>query len=263
MELPSHIIFLHGYTTPTEPSRETLGRAFASVGLTPELHTPQAPSGHSRQDPFNPTGEPSWFRYWTDHSVTIPQQLDDADLGDVHKVMYSPWKVGASEQASLWNLLTDTSGDSDASRVALLGESQGGVMAALLAMEWNRQHPMNQLGWLGLVRTAPDRHTWQPRPRNSDQTFTFDPSWNTAPPSYTTRVSVVLGAEDLTYRTSTSLAALGSLLINNRIHTPGIGFYHSPSGNVDLRILPQVTHDSHEQLVFDNLAASMAMWPES
>jgi len=97
----------------------------------------------------------------------------------------------------------------------------------------------------------------------SDRAVTFDPSWNTAPPSYTTRVSVVLGAEDLTYRTSTSLAALGPLLINNRIHTPGIGFYHSPSGNVDLRILPQVTHDSHEQLVFDNLAASMAMWPES
>jgi hypothetical protein len=263
MKGPSYIVFLHGYTTPTEPSRDTLTRAFASAGLNPELISPQAPSGESRRDPFNPKGEPSWFRYSTDHSVNIPQQLDDADLTDVYEVMYSSWEVEKGHQLSLWELLTQACDSHGASEVALIGESQGGVMAALLGIEWNRQHPTSQLGWLGLVRTAPDRHTWQPRPRNSDETFTFDSSWTTAPPSYTTRVSVVLGAEDLTYRASTSLAALGPLLISNRIHTPGLGFYHSPSGNVDLRVLPNVTHDSDEDLVFETLAHSMAMWAAS
>mgnify|MGYP000275836150 CR=1 FL=1 len=263
MGTPSHVIFLHGYTTPTEPSRANLTRAFASVGLTAELITPQAPSGALRNDPFNPTGQPSWFRYSTDHSATIPQRLDDANLSDVYQVMYSPWTANGSEQMSLWDVLTVAAAHDGAARVALVGESQGGVMAALIGIEWNRQHPTNQLGWLGLVRTAPDRHTWQPRPRNRDETFSFDPEWSTVPASYTTRISVVLGAEDLTYRTSTSLAALGPLLANNRIHTPGIGIYHSPSGNVDLRILTDVTHDSQEQRVFQTLAQSIATWPAS
>ena len=57
---------------------------------------------------------------------------------------------------------------------------------------------------------------------------------------------------------STSLSALGPLLINNPIQTDGIGIYHSADGNVDLRILPEVTHDSHEREVWEALATSLA-----
>ena len=258
MTWPSHVIFLHGYTTPAEPSRDTLQRAFASVAIHPELITPQAPSGDSRRDPFNPEGAPSWFRYSTDHGAAVPQRLDDADLTDVYEVMYSSWPDSDVEQQSLWELLTTASSHDGASSVALVGESQGGVMAALLGIEWNRQHPSDQLGWLGLVRTAPDRHTWQPRPENSDRTFTFASTWSLLPPRYVTRFSVILGADDVTYRTSTSIAALGPLLVNNPIRTPGIGIHQSARGNVDLRIIPDVTHDSHEQLVFNTLAESIA-----
>ena len=255
---PRCIVFLHGYTTPHEPSRETLSQAFTAAGLAVELHTPTAPSGDLRVDPFNPDGAPSWFRYATDLSSTIPQQLDAANLSDVHDVMYAPWTVDVDEQVSLWSLLTSVCALHSASNVALVGESQGGVMAALLGIEWNRQNPRDQLGWIGLVRTAPDTHTWQPRPRASVGTWELDPMWSSVPPRYATHFSIILGAEDLTYRVSTSVGALGPLLINNPIRTDGIGLYHAVDGNVDLRILPEVTHDSHEREVWETLANSLA-----
>ena len=131
-------------------------------------------------------------------------------------------------------------------------------MAALLGIEWNRQNPSDQLGWIGLVRTAPDTRTWQPRPQTSVGSWELDPTWSSVPPRYATHFSIILGAEDLTYRVSTSVGALGPLLINNRIHREGIGIYYSADGNVDLRILPDVTHDSHEQDVWFALAESIA-----
>ena len=89
-------------------------------------------------------------------------------------------------------------------------------------------------------------------------TWELDPTWSAAPPRYATHFSIILGAEDLTYRVSTSVGALGPLLINNRIHREGIGIYYSADGNVDLRILPEVTHDSHEREVWEALANSLA-----
>jgi pimeloyl-ACP methyl ester carboxylesterase len=251
------LLFLHGYTSPNVPSRETLARALRSAGVDAELHTPLAPEGEHRRDPFNPSGESSWFRYATDRSNLVPQGIDYANLADVHHVMYSPWESHGSVELALWDQLCVLA-EHGADHVALVGESQGGVMAALLGIEWNRQHPQNQLGWIGLVRTAPDPHTWQPRPMNDSATFTFNDEWAQVPPRYATQFCVVLGADDETYRTYTSLAALGPLLINNQISNSGIGIHQSAEGNVNLRILPGVTHDSHEDDVFSALAAALA-----
>jgi len=256
---PTHVVFLHGYTSPGEPSRQALSRAFNSAGITAELHTPIAPSGSTRIDPFNPSGASSWFRYATDLSNVVPQGIDYANLQDVHEVMYSPWTVDGSEQSSLWDLMTSLAGTENGKQVALVGESQGGVMAALLGIEWNRQFPTNQLGWLALVRTAPDPHTWQPRPMNNDATFDFDLHWEQTPPRYETRFCVVLGADDPTYRTYTSIGAIGPLLINNTVVNTDIRIHHSNDGNVDLRILPRVTHDSHEDEVFAAVAQSIVV----
>jgi hypothetical protein len=256
-EHPTHVLFLHGYTTPVEPTRETLTRALRSVDLAAELHTPLAPDGDVRRDPFNPAGDSSWFRYATDRSDCVPQGIDYANLSDVHDVMYSSWESHGLVHQSLWDQLTLIA-DNGAKTVALIGESQGGVMAALLGIEWNRQNPHNQLGWIGLVRTAPDPHTWQPRAADESGTFTFHDPWNVLPPRYETRFCVVLGADDTTYRTYTSIGALGPLLINNQISNRGIGIHHAPDGNVDLHILPGVTHDSHEDSVFATVAASLA-----
>lgn len=254
---PTSMLFLHGYTSPGEPSHATLTQALSNAGVTADVYTPLAPAGDTRRDPFNPDGASSWFRYATDNSALVPQGVDYAELSDVYDVMYSPWVSHDASHASLWDQLTMLVDRDGAESVALVGESQGGVMAALLGMEWNRQHPENQLGWLGLVRTAPDPHTWQPRPANQQRTFTFDPQWDHVPPRYQTNFCVVLGADDPTYRTYTSIAALGPLLINNPVCNPEIAIHYDIDGNVDLRILPGVTHDSHEAEVFAALATSL------
>ena len=254
---PQHVLFLHGYTTPVEPTRETLTKALHSAGINAELHTPLAPEGDARRDPFNPAGDSSWFRYATDRSDCVPQGIDHANLPDVHHVMYSSWEAHGLVHLPLWDQLSSMA-DDGAKHVALIGESQGGVMAALLGIEWNRQNPHNQLGWIGLVRTAPDPHTWQPRAASESGTFTNHERWTQVPPRYETRFCVVLGADDQTYRTYTSIGALGPLLINNHISNSGIGVHNSANGNVDLHILPGVTHDSHEDHVFAAVAASLA-----
>ena len=254
---PTHVVFLHGYTSPVEPSRETLIQALHAAGINAELHTPIAPDGAARIDPFNPEGAASWFRYSTDLSALVPQGIDYANLQDVHDVMYSPWVSAGMEQPALWELLTSIAGGDAANNVALVGESQGGVMAALLGIEWNRQFPNNQLGWIGLVRTAPDPHTWQPRPMNELKTFNFDANWDVIPPRYETRFCVVLGGDDPTYRTYTSIGAIGPLLVNNPVASSDIQLHHASNGNVDLHILAGVTHDSHEDQVFAALAQSI------
>ena len=255
---PRSVLFLHGYTSPSEPSRDTLTQALDNAGVIADVHTPLAPEGDTRRDPFNPDGAASWFRYTTDRSALVPQGVDYADLADVYAVMYSPWVSHGLSHAPLWDQLATLVDRDGADCVALVGESQGGVMAALLGIEWNRQHPDNQLGWLGLVRTAPDPHTWQPRPPHEQRTFTFDPQWDQPPPRFNTHFCVVLGADDPTYRTYTSIAALGPLLINNPVCNPEIQIHYNVNGNVDLHVLPHVTHDSNEADVFAALAASLA-----
>jgi hypothetical protein len=250
---PQHVVFLHGYTTPDDPPAETLLLALNRAGISPALHMVKAPEGDDRRDPFNPEGAASWFRYSTDLSQQVPQVLDLADLDDVRAVLTGGWTSHDRDWPGLWNVIAELAGRSSAPDIALVGESQGGVMATLVAMEWNRSNPDNQLGWLGLVRTAPDPRSWQPLSQLADPPS--EPG--VYPPRFETRFAVVLGEDDLTYRTYTSLAALGPLLVNNPIAEPGIGVYSRPHGNVQLAVLPGVTHDSHRQLVFDTLAAML------
>jgi hypothetical protein len=257
-------IFLHGYTTPY-PAAKIWDALFAQSGRSEvQVHTPVAPNGRSRRDPFNPKGRPSWFRYSTDHSALVPQRADRPDLGDVAHGMYD--SGGTKAGPPLWDLLSSAvRAAGGAADVALAGESQGGVMAAFLGFEWNRRHPDDQLGALGLIRTAVDPQTWQPRPP-SRQNLSFDdawagvgvvddPEWTGVPPRYRTMFHVVLGADDVTFRTYLSMYSLGPLLQRNPLRD-------GTDGNVEITVLPGVGHADHDRQVYRTYLKSLLQtWP--
>lgn len=233
---PPQFVFLHGYTTPY-PGVGVWDRLFAAAGSAPvQVHAPVALGGVSRRDPFNATGRPSWFRYSTDHSQLVPPQFDRPDFADVAQSLHGR---GTKAGESLWQVLeraVDAAGS--AGRVALAGESQGGVMAAFLGIEWNRVNPDAQLGALGFIRTALDPQTWQPRPPGVP--VVDDPTQAVRPPRYDTQFQVVLGSDDLTFRPWFSLASLGPLLDSNPVG----------GGNADLVVLDGVGHADHDRAVY-------------
>lgn len=241
-------VFLHGYTTPF-PGVGIWKRLFAAAGAPDvEVHAPTAPGGVGRRDPFNPTGRPSWFRYSTDLSRLVPPRFDRPDFGDVAECMYE--RNGTKAGGSLWEVLERAvSAAGGAAHVTLAGESQGGTMAALVGFEWNRVNPRQQLGTIGLIRTAVDPQTWQPRPQGSP--VVDDPLWAVPPPRYRTRFHVVLGDDDATFRPWFSLASLGPLLDAN------------PLGeNVEVTVLPGVGHADHDRLVYRTYVGRLLrQWP--
>lgn len=247
------VIFLHGYTTPGDPPEGRIEAAFDQAGMRVRVIAPTAPSGRSRLDPYNPYGRASWFRYRSDHTSCVPQRLDQARAADVREVLF-----GAAGLVEVLGEAVDLQG---AARVAVVGESQGGVMAALLAVHWNLTHPSRQVGALGLVRTAPDPLTWKDLRRPER-----DSAWPTGsgrvPPRFDTRIAMVLGAEDQVFRPYTSLYAAGPLLESNPvasgIEVPGLSH---PAGNARVRILPGVGHSSHSDVVFRELADLLLVSP--
>lgn len=242
----TQVIFLHGYTTPGDPPEERVEAAFDQAGMKVAVIAPTAPSGRSRLDPYNPYGRASWFRYRSDHTSCVPQRLDRARADDVREVLF-----GAAGLVEVLGAAVDRDG---AARVAVVGESQGGVMAALLAVHWNLTHPSQQLGALGLVRTAPDPLTWRDLSRPEIGTH-WPTGTGRVPPRFDTRIAMVLGAEDQVFRPYTSLYAAGPLLETNPvasgIEVPGLSH---PAGNARVRILPGVSHSSHSEMVFRALA---------
>lgn len=240
------VMFLHGYTTPGEPPEGRIEAVFDQAGMEVTVVAPTAPSGRSRLDPYNPHGRASWFRYRSDHTSCVPQRLDRARAEDVREVLFG--------QAGLVEMLGDAVARDGAARVAIVGESQGGVLAALLAVHWNLTHPSHQVGALGLVRTAPDPLTWMDLCRSES-----DSPWPTGPgrvpPRFDTSIAMVLGAEDQVFRPYTSIYAAAPLLESNPvasgIEVPGLSH---PEGNTRVRILPGVSHASHSDVVFRALA---------
>lgn len=243
-------VFLHGYTTPY-PGAGLWKRLFEAEGAGEiEVHTPVAPSGVVRRDPFNPKGRPSWFRYATDHSALVPPRFDRPNFDDVLHGMYDA--RGTKSDGSLWGVIeraVTAAGSAD--RVVLAGESQGGTMAALLGFEWNRVHPREQLGALGLIRTAVDPHTWQPRPPG--QPIVDDAEWNISPAPSSTIVHLVLGEADRTFRPWFSIASLGPLLDAR-----------ASNGGVSVEVIPGVGHADHDRLVYRTYAQRLLRrWPTS
>jgi len=242
----TQVVFLHGYTSPGDPPEELIQGAFEQAGMEVTVMAPTAPSGRSRLDPYNPHGRASWFRYRSDHTSCVPQRLDRARVEDVREVLF-----GA---AGLVEVLGGAADREGAARVAVVGESQGGVMAALLAVHWNLTHPAHQVGALGLVRTAPDPLTWMDLSR-PEPGSPWPAGAGRVPPRFDTSIAVVLGAEDQVFRPYTSLYATGPLLETNPVASGvEIPSLSHPAGNSRVRILPGVTHASHSDVVFRALA---------
>jgi len=234
------LIFLHGYTTAW-PKAPVWTRLLAEVGLGDvEVDAPAAPRGVARRDAFNPRGLPSWFRYSTDHSAEVPQRFDAPDAGDLDSLLSGP--------GSLYDSLRSAARDcGGAHRLALVGESQGGVVAAALAMRWNLEHPGDQLGAVGLLRTAPDPSTWS----------------GGAPARFDTRFQVLLGALDATFRPTFSIHALEPLLrCNPSASTEVPSPYRQHDGNVRLEVLPGVEHGTANRAVYRRYVQLLAQdWP--
>lgn len=246
----SEVLFLHGYTTPGDPDAEVISHAFATQGMPVTVTAPTAPAGRSRLDPFNPYGRASWFRYSTDNTDRLPQGLDLARPEDVREVLH--------QSGGLVDLLGELVDRATASQVAVVGESQGGVMAAALTVLWNDVHPQEHLGALGLVRTAPDPLTWRDL-RETNEGGTWPALGERLPPRFDTRIAMVLGADDRVFRPYTSLYASSPLWENNPIARSALVPENSSAdGNTRLAILPGVTHGNETGLVFDTLAALVA-----
>jgi len=243
--LPNTVVFLHGYCTPGAPSDRELEHAAIRAGVQVTVISPVAPSGPERVDPFNPTGQPSWFRYSTDLTATVPQRPDDPHATDVHDMLYA--------QGGLVSLLQDVVAERGSDSVIVVGESQGGVMAGFLALAWAHLHPDSALRAIGLVRTAVHPWTWQDLSQVGPGR-----SWPTGegaiPPPMTSRIAIVLGENDAVFRPYASLYAVGPLLETNPAMPPGlIGMPTAASGRVRVRVLPGVDHDGATEQVFTTL----------
>lgn len=249
------VLFLHGYRG-TLPAAQ-VAAAFERAGLAARVEAPIAPSGADRVDEFNPVGLPSWFRYLTDDWEIVPQPEDTINHLDADACLHEPVLNGPSGAESLWEAMDRLVAESGPTSVMLAGESQGGIMAALAAMEWNRRNPTAHLGHLGLVRTAPIRDTWRPRP---PRWWTDPPSrWTTSPLRQHSLISIVLAERDQQFTPEHSIAALGPLLRANPLRFPELGtLFHSPDGNSDLRIVMGADHSSHQDRVLATLAESAA-----
>lgn len=243
-------IFLHGYQSPGEPSLAELESAARHAGTQVAILAPVAPSGPDRVDPFNLHGMPSWFRYSSDLTTSVPQRPDDPHGPDVQEMIW-----GADGLLAMVEMLV---GEHSAQSVAIIGESQGGVMAAFLAMAWARAHPDAPLGGIGLVRTAPHPWTW----RDLSPVGPGEP-WPTGegslPPRLASTFAVVLGQDDPVFRPYASLYALGPLLETNPAAPPSVtGAASDVEGNVRIRVLPGVDHVHDTELVFTTLFAELA-----
>lgn len=153
------VLFLHGYRSPGFPCAQELRSFLDSIGA--DLWYATAPPG--RVDPFNEEGEPSWFRYETDHTTSLPTAFDRPNMIDVTENLTQPVVVvdgpGAPRgKQSLMAILAARN-----RRVLLCGESQGAVMAALLASEHARRCRDRPLAGVFLLRGAPDPYTWLPK----------------------------------------------------------------------------------------------------
>ncbi|MEY2965236.1 MAG: Phospholipase/Carboxylesterase [Actinomycetota bacterium] len=239
------VVFLHGYATPGDPPDSAVAVAFASVGADVEVCAPVGPQGSSRVDPFNPEGRASWFRYATDLTLTVPQRPDLAELEDVHDSLYGyPF---AGNRRGLIAVVEDVCSSSDSRSVAIVGESQGGIMAAFLARAWSQIHPDDPLGGLGLVRTAPDPSTWRDlRPASAAD---WPRGEGHLPESLAERVALVLGGDDEVFRPYAALYAIGPIV-------------DAQPAAVASRVLPGVTHASHSDLVFETLAQMLVGAPD-
>lgn len=247
---PRVVLFLHGYCSPGDPTVSEIESAAIRAGVHVHVFAPTAPTGPDRVDPYNPRGLPSWFRYSTDLTASVPQQPDDPHGPDVHEVLYGTHGLLAYTEA-----LVDEFG---AGAVAIVGESQGGVMAAFLAMAWTQSHPETPLGGLGLVRTAPHPWTWCDLAEVSHGV-----PWPTGegrnPPSLNTTIAVVLGQDDQVFRPYASLYALGPLLENNPAVAPSqTGAEGGSLGNCFVRVLAEVDHVNQPQEVFATLFTDLA-----
>ncbi|MFM7686801.1 MAG: hypothetical protein ACKPDI_12880 [Actinomycetota bacterium] len=236
------LIFLHGYTTAW-PKAPVWNRLLGEVGLAHVgVTVPVAPKGSGRRDPFNPRGLPSWFRYGTDHGSLLPQEFDAPHAADLVDAV--------ADTGALWRLMRQAvRAAGGAHRVALAGESQGGVVAAVLAMRWNAAHPDDQLGAVGLLRTAADPSTWVAG----------------VPPRMRTRFHVVLGAADTTFRPTFSLHSLEPLLRANPATVDEVpSAYRHASGNVHVEVLPDVGHgDSNRRVYRRYVQLLSADWPSA
>ena len=199
------------------PKAPVWERLLAEAGRTDvAVVAPVAPAGVARRDPFNPRGKPSWFRYSTDHSGEVPQRFDPPNPQDLAAVLGGPGSLTEVLQRA-------ASGAGGARNVALVGESQGGVVAAALAMRWNTANPHDQLGAVGLLRTAVDPCAWV----------------QGVPVSRSTVFHVVLGASDTTFRPEFSLRSLQPLLDGE-----------PPAADVRVHVLPAVGHADSNRVVY-------------
>lgn len=239
------VLFLHGYATPGDPPDSAVAAAFASAGPAVEVYAPVGPQGPSRVDPFNPEGRASWFRYATDLTATVPQRPDLAELEDVHDSLFDyPF---AGNRQGLIAEVEYLCSRADSRSVAIVGESQGGIMAAFLARAWSQIHPDAPLGALGLVRTAPDPSTWR------DLRPVSGAGWPRGeghlPGPLAQRVALVLGKDDEVFRPYAALYAIGPIV-------------DTQPATVSSRVLSGVTHASHSDRVFETLAQMLVGAPD-
>ena len=156
------VLFLHGYMSPTAPDLEVLEAALKPMGLAVWHAT--APEG--REDPFNHWGSASWFRYDSDHRAALPIAFDRPDMSDVRTTLHEPLVAlrGDGAPGRLVSLVEALQLACRRWNVLLCGESQGGVMATLLAAEWLRgeREGAGRLAGVYMLRSAPDPATWSP-----------------------------------------------------------------------------------------------------
>jgi pimeloyl-ACP methyl ester carboxylesterase len=154
------MLFLHGYMSPREPEYAMLRGILDALGV--DLWYAIAPEG--RADPFNPEGKASWFRYGTDNRRALPIAFDRPSAADVKETLercvVSVLGDGAPKRRESLLKILDLASDGGRRAVLLCGESQGGIMASLLASRHLARKPGRSLRGVFLLRSAPDPLTW-------------------------------------------------------------------------------------------------------
>ena len=160
------MVFLHGYMSAENPRYEMLRDILAKLGV--DLWYAVAPRG--RVDTFNKCGDSSWFRYRTDNTDAKPIAFDRPDSFDVRETLDKPVVSVTGYNApnrpmSLLDII-NLARENGKRRILLCGESQGGIMASILASEhlFRLGGMDNALLGVFLLRSAPDPMTWSPMP---------------------------------------------------------------------------------------------------
>jgi hypothetical protein len=151
------VLFLHGYMSPRSPGPEVLTGVLEPMGV--DLWYATAP--HGLVDDFNDYGEASWFKYSSDNTAALPIAFDRPNMPDVDAVLHEDLVdiQGPGAPPAPTSLLTAVKlANSGNWSVLLCGESQGGLMAALLAAACEKKKL--RLGGVFMLRSAPDPFTW-------------------------------------------------------------------------------------------------------